>query len=369
MLFFLIKKHDLVKFIYKISVNYINEENLIKNWLFIVILFITSVNLFADTLYMKDGSKFFGRILNEKKKFIIFKRKGRKVKVFRKKILKYEIDQFYSLEDFKRHEAQKKRILKKINEKIQKKLDDIVNQKKADFSKFISKNFIYWQNNLDYYTRLAKYKKPRKYWINVLGSFGLETSYPDITELSGYKAPEEVNIGFSSKTLDFSFSGGVGFKYFILPFLSLNSSLYYRYKNLKIKWEKESVPADRIMKFQYQFITLSLGGRYYLTKRFYGGLGFLFGLVLGKTQVSIDDGTVEEGNVEEVLPGSKIKNDFGIYFEAGFVFPLSKELNLNTGFRLEGSFTKILDADAGYGVKSLSPRSYMIFVGLDILLH
>lgn len=138
-----------------------------------------------------------------------------------------------------------------------------------------------------------------------------------------------------STELSFAYNLGVGLDYFMTNKLALSAGLYYENRPCLIVYEKNTANNDLEIEFDFSFLTIPIGLRYYCEMVFFGG-GLYYGKLLS------DDATMKADNTVDVQLDDT-HDDIGFFIDFGFSHELSETANIIIFARYKRGLTYVYD--------------------------
>ena len=131
--------------------------------------------------------------------------------------------------------------------------------------------------------------------------------------------------------------GSVQFDYFFINNFAVTSGIYYEKTPYEVKYPKRTATTDLTFNFDFAFLTIPVGIRYYKSMFLIGG-GFYYEAVLS------DDTTISGlGNIDAKIDTNK--NNFGFFIDLGVNFNLFQNNTLLGFVRFKKGLTNVYDED------------------------
>lgn len=140
-----------------------------------------------------------------------------------------------------------------------------------------------------------------------------------------------------SPELSFAYNLGFGFDYFMTDKVALSAGIYYENRPCLVVYEKNTAANDFEVEFDFSFLTIPIGLRYYFEMLFLGG-GLYYGKLLS------DDATVKADYTVDVQL-EDTHDDIGFFLDFGFSHQLSETGSIIIFARYKRGLTYVYDAE------------------------
>lgn len=181
-------------------------------------------------------------------------------------------------------------------------------------------------------------------YINISGGLGISSaSYEAWTgETVGLELgdPPDVTLVDDAETRPGgAVNFGADFNYFLAENLSLLGGLYYDYRSFKTVYPKNTSTDDLEISFDFSFLTIPVGFRYYADILLLGG-GLYYGILLtADGEAKAGSTTLSEGELEDT------NDDVGIFLDLGLRFDVSETGGFITYLRYKHGLVNVFDEE------------------------